>query len=281
MSGKLAELFGIATYFSTTNWPEVAERQNCPYLDRKCLKIRKSQPQISIGTSIVIYGSKDLPVVICPYRLLERKQLFTDCLHLLTLHEPGNELHMVGEVSVPGGNIDYVLVSARARRAIDFVGIELQTLDTTGTLWPERQCFLKRHGVPVLEEDVESRKSFGMNWKMTAKTALVQLHHKIETFESLNKHLVLAIQDRFLDYMRAEFSFSHLNAARVGDPMQIHAYTIESAPEGYRLQLKERLSTDATGIARCLGLSSVPRVELEQILRTLESKISDRTLMTL
>src|SRR5436190_37671 len=34
-----------------------------------------------------------------PNRLLERKQVFTDCLHLLTTHEPGNEIHVVPEVS--------------------------------------------------------------------------------------------------------------------------------------------------------------------------------------
>ena len=28
----------------------------------------------------------------------------------------------------------------------DFVGIELQTLDSTGTVWPERQRLLKEHG---------------------------------------------------------------------------------------------------------------------------------------
>lgn len=41
-----------------------------------------------------------------------------------------------------------------------------------------------------------------MNWKMTAKTILVQLHHKIDTFESISKHLVLVVQDYLLDYMK-------------------------------------------------------------------------------
>jgi hypothetical protein len=47
------------------------------------------------------------------------------------------------------------------------------------------------------------------------------------------------------------------------------------------LQLSEQLSTDAAGIARCLGLQSEPRVELEAIIKQLESKISDRTLMAI
>jgi hypothetical protein len=37
-----------------------------------------------------------------------------------------------------------------------------------------------------------------MNWKMTAKTILVQMHHKVETFEHINKKMVLVIQDVLL-----------------------------------------------------------------------------------
>ena len=50
------------------------------------------------------------------------------------MHEPGNELHTVPEVSVPGGSVDYFLASVRDGKVKDFVGIELQTLDTTGTV---------------------------------------------------------------------------------------------------------------------------------------------------
>ena len=78
-------------------------------------------------------------MMICPFRLLERNQSFVDCLHLLSAHEPGNVLHVVPEVSVPGGSVDYLLASVRNRRVVDFVGVELQTMDTTGTVWPARQ----------------------------------------------------------------------------------------------------------------------------------------------
>ena len=87
----------------------------------------------------------------------------------------------------------------------DFVGIELQALDTTGTVWPERQKLFDQKGISVPIEDIESSKKFGINWKMTAKTILVQLHHKIKTFESVNKHLVVVVQDHLMEYMKGEF----------------------------------------------------------------------------
>jgi hypothetical protein len=236
MSNSIFELFTIPTKREEVEWEQVVNKQYCTYLEKTCVKVRKSQPEISIGTCSVHYGVKNpKDIVICPHRFLERNQIFMDCLGLLTLHQKGNELHKVSEISIPGGNVDYILASIRDSKVVDFVGIEIQTLDTTGTWWPQRQQFLKSVGVTVLEGDnsneVESadliegeeskataisieaidildnqqtkpkkkKKGSGMNWKMTAKTILMQLHHKVTTFEHLNKHMVVTIQDSFLD----------------------------------------------------------------------------------
>lgn len=202
LTSRVVELFGRATAVGEAEpWAKLVQSQPCPYLKRKCLKVRKSEPEISIGTCTVANGQDRTPIVICPHRFRERGQVFTDCLHLLTLHQPGNELHVVPEVTIPGGSVDYFLVSARDGKLKDFIGIEFQTLDTTGTVWPERQRFLASMGIEVKEEDTASEKGFGMNWKMTARTILVQLHHKIETFEQLNKHFVLVVQDHRLAYL--------------------------------------------------------------------------------
>lgn len=219
--------------------------------------------------------------MICPHRLLvRRRQVFVDCLHLLTLHEPGNQLRVVSELAVPGGSVDYVLVSVKNSRAVDFVGIELQTLDTTGTVWPERQRFLERKGIPVDEFDTLSTKSFGINWKMTAKTILLQLHHKSESFQSLSKHIVLVVQDALLDYLRLNFQFEHVAQSKLGDPVQIHSYSVQGNEGGdVQLHLDERLSTDSQGVATAMGLQTNPNVELRNIIDQLEAKIGDNTLL--
>jgi hypothetical protein len=147
---KILELFGNPSKkIQGINWQRVVQKQWCPFANTRCFKVRKSQPEISIGTCTVRYGRNNKDVIICPNRLLERKQVFTDCVHLLTLHEPGNEFHVVPEVSIPGGSVDYFLVSAKGGKVRDFVAIEFQTLDTTGTVWPERQRSLKSLGLPV------------------------------------------------------------------------------------------------------------------------------------
>jgi hypothetical protein len=276
---KVAELYGLPT-FRPANWKAVAGTQQCPFLNRKCLKNRKSEPRITIGTCTMAYGKQALPTIICPFRLLERSQIFTDCIHLLTLHEPGNELRIVGELGVPGGSIDDCLVSVRNGKPKDFVGIELQTIDTTGTVWPGRQRFLRQYGVVVKTADAASDKSFGMNWKMTAKTILVQLNHKIATFDHLSKHLVLVLQDHLLAYMQREFAFGHIQGVRDGDPMHFHAYELRKEAAGYALQLRERLSTDAAGVAACLGLQVNAKVDLVAMLEQIEAKLPQSTVLT-
>lgn len=281
-SNNIAEIYGVSINSDATDWKALINNQQCSYLDRKCLKNRKSEADLTIGTCSVTYGKGQNDIIICPHRLLERRQIFTDCLHLLTSHEPGNELHVVAEVGIPGGNVDYFLVSAREGKVKDFVAIELQTLDTTGTVWPFRQRFVESKGVEAKQIDIESKKPFGMNWKMTAKTILVQMHHKIQTFEHINKHLVLVVQDHLLDYMAREFSFSHISDnAKIGDSMHFHAYQMVKHSDTYRINLESRKSTDAEGISICLGLESEARIELEEIIEKLESKISDSTLMTI
>lgn len=272
------ELFGHSTD-QNENWQDIVTKQQCSFTGKKCYKARKSIPEISIGTCTVAYGRPKEPAIICPIRLIEHRQIFVDCLHLLTQHEPGNELHIIPEVTIPGGHVDFFLVSARDGRVRDFVGIELQTLDTTGTVWPERQRLLRELGVPRYDNDENTEKNFGMNWKMTAKTILVQMHHKVQTFEHINKKIVLVVQDRLLNYMIREFNFGHLsNPASLGEASHFHAYSINKQPDrNFRLSLWGRLSTDSEGIRRCLGLQAEARVELEQIINSLQRKISHQT----
>ncbi len=278
---RIKELFTFSVDRRDINWAKIIDSKQCRYSSKKCFKVRKSQTDISIGTCTVQYGKEKRDVIICPHRLLERKQIFIDCLHLLTSHTPGNELHLIPEVSIPGGSVDYFLVSTDSNRKVkDFVGIELQTMDTTGTIWPERELTLKEMGLKDVE--VIDNKSYGMNWKMTAKTILIQLHHKINTFESLNKHLVLVIQDCLLDYIKNEFSFSHISTqALVGESMHFHAYCLKKEKQDYKLILESRYSTDSAGISKLLGLNANANLQFEEIAKILEAKISDLTIFSI
>jgi hypothetical protein len=274
----VAELFGHSAKKSE-DWKKLIKKQWCPFLNRKCYKVRKSDPKTAIGSCTVLYGPNHDPIVICPTRLTENLQIFTDCLHLFTAHEPGNALHIVSEVAIPGGSVDHFLVSAKRGKVRDFVGIEIQTLDTTGTVWPERQRLLAELGVLGKDSGENDARPFGMNWKMTAKTILVQVHHKVQTFEHINKKLVLVTQDRLLAYMSREFSFRHLaSPPSIGDSVHFHPYRMIRADDGgFRVEMGVRQSTDSAGVAECLGLQAEARVELDAMIEALEARISPAT----
>ena len=99
-------------------------------------------------------------------------------------------------------------------------------------------------------------------------------------FDHLSKHLVLVLQDHLLSYMQRAFAFNHIHGVRSGDPMHFHAYELRKEPNAYTLRLKERLSTDAAGVAACLGLQVNAKVDLVAIIQQIEGKLPQSTLLT-
>lgn len=74
---NIIELFGKGVD-SEQDWASIVAGQQCPFLGKRCYKVRKSNPEISIGTCSVMYGKDPSPVLICPTRLLQRNQIFID-----------------------------------------------------------------------------------------------------------------------------------------------------------------------------------------------------------
>lgn len=189
------------------------------------------------------------------------------------MHEPGNEPYLVPEVQILGGHVDYFLVSAKDKKVKDFIVIELQTMDTTGTVRLERQRFLNEKGIAVDSVDLNNKKSFGMNREMTLKAIFIQMHHKSEIFEHLNKHLILIIQKPLYEHMKSDFNFDSIEGVRLGDPVHIHLYNFEEKELRLRKSLHTRVSTDSEGIANCLGLNAESKVELQDLIRILGPKL--------
>jgi len=145
-------------------------------------------------------------------------------------------------------------------------------------VWPERQRFLIAAGVLPADTSVE-RKRFGMNWKMTAKTILVQMSHKVAAFAHVNRHLVLVSQSQLLGYMRSNFSFDHYaDPADTADTFHIHAYSLRLDRDRLSLRLAERISTDAAGVELSLRRRSECGIGERSLLDALSAKVSPRTL---
>lgn len=270
------ELYGrtAEAIIPPAEWRDIISHERCPFLGRRCIKTRKSDPTITIGTCTV--GYSHIPIAICPHRFLQDGKIFYDVIPLLANHQPGNDIYVVPEISVPGGDIDFFVLSMGGQNVADYLGLEIQTLDTTGTVWPARQKLI-RDLLEHQEELAEDDRSYGMNWKMTAKTILMQIHHKAETLELLKKKLVLVIQDAFYDYIAREFSTTSLVDATSNDPVHFHVYNmVQSASGSFSLDLVKQESTSTVGIEQMLGRKRAAGVSETELLSGVRSRISEQ-----
>ena len=77
----VVELFGHSAEKKHRDWIRIVQEQQCIFLGRKCYKVRKSDPETSIGSCTVLYGKQQDPIIICPTRLIERRQISERWLH--------------------------------------------------------------------------------------------------------------------------------------------------------------------------------------------------------
>jgi len=63
--------------------------------------------------------------------------------------------------------------------------------------------------------------------------------------------------------------------------MHIHSYHMQENSDSNKIVMVGRHSTDADGVARCLGLQTDSKIELATILQQLQAKISNETLFTI
>jgi hypothetical protein len=237
-------------------------KQACPFLGRRCEKPRKSDPKQTIGACVVGHGGA--PLIICPHRFIQRDQIFLDCVGLLM---PKLQYLIVREVSMPGGSIDYFLVGMRGGEIFDYCGVEIQSLDTTGSggIWQARED--PSRGAAAASY------AYGINWKMSAKTILVQLHHKAASFEALGKKLVLVVQREFFSYVTREFDVSQLRPAQKQDPIHFHIYDPVSLNSRLQVVLTDRRSTDVGGVERMLKLGRSPDILESEVIRRIKAKM--------
>lgn len=235
---KVNEMFGL--YVNGASFPNLdgaLKFQECPFKNGvKCYKTRKSDPDTAIGTCSLCFPNVKQPILICPEPLTQGGRVFTDCLQFITNSIPGSELYLVPEVKTDAGRIDYVLAAVRDGRPVDFVAIELQTLDTTGSIWNERQELLKTHGYNV-EEGAARSKGASLNWKMTSKTILAQLLQKSQLFARMNRNLVLVCQTPLYQYMQESFNFEGVRDADLRDVLHFHMYDYKPNASGNSMAL--------------------------------------------
>ncbi|MXW42204.1 MAG: hypothetical protein F4X48_05595 [Acidimicrobiia bacterium] len=116
---------------------------------------------------------------------------------------------------------------------------------------------------------------------MTAKTILMQLLHKLGTFQSARRHMVCVLQLQLFEYFENNFVFSHIHSPDESQPLHFHSYLYTPGPTAEpTIRLARRSSTDEDGLALGLGLKASADPSISTLLGDLSGRLSENTLLT-
>ena len=192
----IAEWFGYEVVSHSNAARTARQREHCPFIDGRCTK-KFNDGSIS-GVCSVTTVAEPSPVITCPNRLYSNDYMvLADVAEVAfgkghsiihpgeyrSVHHSGRYVvafghHYGREVRLPSragrGSyfVDWILARiSAAGELVDFVAVEVQAIDTTGTYRPE---------VVELRKGARSivRSKAGLNWENVNKRILPQLIYK-------------------------------------------------------------------------------------------------------
>lgn len=194
-TGKdIAELFGHAPDDVTDSARSLWHLGACPFIKGQCTKINHDQT-ITYGTCSVKNNSAE--IIICPNRLYAdscrtirkvAEDAFGSDAEFCTFGEYIDKRSSSAELVVALGqnsgkevklgrslSMDWVLAHIKQNKLMEYVGIEVQSIDITGNY---RDCW---HGYKELEKDRSiaiPSSAHGLNWANVHKRLIPQLIRK-------------------------------------------------------------------------------------------------------
>lgn len=248
--GKFPVEFYGNPYNNREATEEGKEKDYCPFLDDTCKKRRKSRGE-SIGTCSVGYRgrgqSEYRPHCICPHRF-ETDSVLKEIEPLLI---NDGKYFATPEVPLLGASIDYVAGKRNDDgEVLDFAGVEIQSLDTTGSVWDYREAYYDNE---QKMEDIEQ--TYGINWAMSlTKTMMQQAFKKGQVFRNWGETLVFLLQDVSIEYIRDNYDSSGLHSELKSDPVHFYSYSMNYNynTEQYEWEIDEKLSANIEGVTNMM-----------------------------
>jgi hypothetical protein len=193
MAKKILEFFGYDPDDRSPAAKQARAELTCPFLGKQCVKTLNDGKISGVCT---LQTKKSGPVICCPIRLYAREHeilrdvstiAFGSGIPLLPAskitEETGKCIAVFGkgwgkELRLPNRGkrgsyfMDWVLAHVSSGgKLVDFVAVEVQSIDTTGNYRAEREAHLK-------EEIFTGRTTAGLNWENVNKRILPQLIFK-------------------------------------------------------------------------------------------------------
>lgn len=228
------------------------DKYHCRYMGSRCTKSVSNKIPYPVCT--IIYDSA--PVAVCPKRFFEIN-LLKDVVDNCWPGEPPKAPELVSEVNMKGfGNVDFVAADFDAAGEVqDFLSVELQAIDITGSVRPAYAALLKSQMLP-------KRPTFGLNWDNVYKRYVTQLIRKGYFHHHWGSKVVGVMQDVVLDDIYERFGFMRTEDVKnssVNIIFMSYAFTPDpAAPSGYRLKLKGVQGTSHASLQQAVLYAKAP-----------------------
>lgn len=193
MASNIIEFFGFSPQDRSAAAIAARSQRQCPYLQRQCVKTLSDG---EISGACTLKPKNGGPVICCPIRLYANNYeilrdiariAFGSAIPLLPANviTPqageciavfgkgwGKELRLPNRGRSGGYFVDWVLARVSATgELINFVAVEVQSIDTTGNYRDEREAYLH-------ERPFAGASTAGFNWENVNKRILPQLIYK-------------------------------------------------------------------------------------------------------
>jgi hypothetical protein len=193
MASKIIEFFGYSPEDRSAAAIKARAKRECPFLGRQCVKTLSDG---EISGACTLKPMNGGPVICCPIRLYANnyeilrdvaRVAFGPAVPLMPANAItdktgecvavfgkgwGKELRLPARGKSGAYFVDWVLARISAQGdLINFVAVEVQSIDTTGNYRKERETYLKEKAFP-------GKSTAGFNWENVNKRILPQIIYK-------------------------------------------------------------------------------------------------------
>lgn len=214
----------------------VNEGYLCPFRDSVCTKRSHSFDGPFPVCSVFRQrrGDKEpIPIAVCPRRLYAA-DIYNDVIkYCWPGGKPKNPV-VVHEIKMGQiGNVDMVIadLSDDKQKVNNFVSIELQAIDITGTYEPAYTAIL-------LNSDLGKRPVYNFNYRNVQKRFITQLIDKGFFHHHWGTKIIAVVQDIIYDDLKARMDFPEVSIEQSNVIFMRYRMELCGTPEGKRYELK-------------------------------------------
>ncbi|HQX28242.1 MAG TPA: NotI family restriction endonuclease [Alphaproteobacteria bacterium] len=246
---------------SVSGYDPTVDEFFCPFIKSKCVKrstkLTTPYPVCSIWKrSSKEHSTMEDLICVCPKRFYAINFL-RDVIHHCWPGPPPKNPQIAPEVQMKGfGNVDFVIADMLDDNRIgQFLSVELQAIDFSGSVRSAYEAL-------VLGQPLESKLTYGPNWKNVYKRYITQLIAKGYYHHHWKTKIVAVIQEQVYRYIKNEASFmcsSDLADPSVNVIFMTYAFDDDpDAPGQYKLVLKTVEGTSHSNLQQAVMYKDAP-----------------------